>query len=68
METLAQLCLAEPELLLAKVYKLVDVNKTPTGAAWWEELPSIGGEEIVVKPLDFVRKGDGAERPLRDRD
>ena len=67
METLAQLCLAEPELLLAKVYKLVDLNKTPTGAAWWKELPSIGGEEIVVKPLDFVRKGDGAERPLRDR-
>ena len=67
METLAQLCLAEPELLLATVYKLVDVNKTPTGVAWWEELTSIGGEEIVVKPLDFVRKGDGAERPLRDR-
>jgi protein phosphatase len=67
METLAQLCKAEPELLLATAYKLVDVNDTATGVAWWEELTSIGGEGIVVKPLDFVRKGDGAERPLHDR-
>lgn len=58
METLAQLCLAEPELLLATAYRLVDVNDTATGVAWWEELTSIGGEGIVVKPLDFVRKGD----------
>ena len=58
METLAQLCKAEPELLLATAYKLVDVNDTATGVAWWEELTSIGGEGIVVKPLDFVRKGD----------
>ncbi|WP_009634420.1 polynucleotide kinase-phosphatase [Synechocystis sp. PCC 7509] len=67
METLAQICKAEPELLLATAYKLVDVNDTATGVAWWEELTSIGGEGIVVKPLDFTRKGDGAERPLRDR-
>ena len=58
METLAQLCLAEPELLLATAYKLVDVNDTATGVAWWEELTSIGGEGIVVKPLDFARIGD----------
>ncbi|PSB32127.1 polynucleotide kinase-phosphatase [Chlorogloea sp. CCALA 695] len=58
METLAQLCKAEPELLLATAYKLVDVNDTATGVAWWEELTSIGGEGIVVKPLDFVFKGD----------
>ena len=58
METLAQLCLAEPELLLATAYKLVDVNDTATGVAWWEELTNIGGEGIVVKPLDFARIGD----------
>ncbi len=58
METLAQLCKAEPELLLATAYKLVDVNDTATGVAWWEELTSIGGEGIVVKPLDFARIGD----------
>jgi protein phosphatase len=58
METLAQLCKAEPELLLATAYKLVDVNDTATGVAWWEELTSKGGEGIVVKPLDFIVKGD----------
>ena len=58
METLAQLCKAEPELLLATAYKLVDVNDTATGVAWWEELTSIGGEGIVVKPLDFAPIGD----------
>ncbi len=58
LETLAQLCLVEPELLLATAYKLVDVNDTATGVAWWEELTSKGGEGIVVKPLDFARKGD----------
>lgn len=61
METLAKLCKAEPELLLATAYKLVDVNDTAsleTGISWWEELTSNGGEGIVVKPLDFVVKGD----------
>jgi protein phosphatase len=67
METIAQVCKAESELLLATAYKLVDVNDTATGISWWEELTNIGGEGIVVKPLDFVVKGDGAERPLRDR-
>ena len=58
MKILAQLCLAEPELLLATAYKLVDVNDTAIGVAWWEELTSRGGRGIVVKPLDFACKGD----------
>ncbi len=63
METLAHLCKAEPELLLATAYKIVDVNDTATGISWWEELTSIGGEGIVVKPLDFIVKDRALVQP-----
>ena len=39
---------------------MVDVTDTVSqeaGIQWWEEMTSRGGEGIVVKPLDFVVKG-----------
>jgi protein phosphatase len=60
METLKRLCEADPELLLATPYRVVDVTD-PTSqeeaAAWWTALTEQGGEGMVVKPLDFVVKG-----------
>jgi protein phosphatase len=60
MDTLAQLCQADSELLLATPYKVVDVNDTASleeGIAWWHELTDRGGEGMVVKPSDFIARG-----------
>jgi len=59
MRTLARLCAADPELLLATPYKIVDVGDDGSqqeGIAWWDELTGAGGEGMVVKPLAFVAK------------
>ena len=45
METLAEVCRADPELLLATPYKVVDVTDPASeaaGIAWWEELTGPG--------------------------
>lgn len=60
METLASICRADPELLLATEYKLVDVTDPASereGTEWWLALTEKGGEGMVVKPLDFVIRG-----------
>jgi protein phosphatase len=60
MDTLATLCLQDPELLLATPYKIIDltdVDSEQEGIAWWNELTERGGEGIVVKPLNFIAKG-----------
>ena len=63
METLAEVCRADPELLLATRYKLVDVTDPASQAAgidWWEELTGRGGEGMVVKPVAFIHRVAGA--------
>jgi len=60
METLARFCAADPKLLLATPYKIVDVTiaKSQTaGIEWWNEMTGRGGEGMVIKPLDFISKG-----------
>jgi len=60
METLARVCHAGEETLLATPYKLVDVTDESSvreGARWWEELTGRGGEGMVVKPLDYIARG-----------
>ena len=60
METLAELCQADPALLLATSYKLVDLGDEASqeaGINWWKELTARGGEGMVVKPLDFISQG-----------
>jgi len=59
MTTLARLCAADSELLLATPYKVVDLSDEADqqqGTAWWEELTACGGEGMVVKPLQFFLK------------
>lgn len=59
MATLARLCAADPELLLATPYMVVDLGDDGSqqeGITWWEELTAAGGEGMVVKPLQFVSK------------
>ncbi|MBF6613959.1 MAG: polynucleotide kinase-phosphatase [Chloroflexi bacterium] len=60
METLARICQADEELLFATEYKVVDVTDEASqteGVRWWEELTGRGGEGMVVKPLDFIVRG-----------
>ena len=60
METLADICRADPEILRATPYKVIDVTDPASqadGIAWWNELTGRGGEGMVVKPLEFIHKG-----------
>ncbi len=67
VETLAKVCRADPELLLATAHKVVDVTDPVSqaeGADWWTNLTDQGGEGMVVKPLEFVqRTGAGLAQP-----
>jgi protein phosphatase len=60
MDTLAEICSKDENLLLATPYKVVDVTDSEserTGVEWWEELTAKGGEGMVVKPFHFITKG-----------
>ena len=60
METLAAVCRADPGLLLATEYRVVDVTDPASeraGMEWWTALTGRGGEGMVVKPLDFILRG-----------
>jgi protein phosphatase len=60
METLAKLGRADETVLLATPYKVVDVTDSESqtaGIQWWEELTARGGEGVVIKPFDFMAKG-----------
>jgi protein phosphatase len=60
LETLAQLCAADPVLLSATPHQLVtlgDDDSERAAIAWWTELTSAGGEGMVVKPLSWHARG-----------
>jgi protein phosphatase len=60
METLKQISDADPALLMATPYLVVDLTKSADqerGIAWWQELTASGGEGMVVKPVEFNTKG-----------
>jgi protein phosphatase len=60
METLARICAADSDLLLATPFRVVDLTDKADqekGIQWWEELTASGGEGMVVKALEFVTKG-----------
>jgi protein phosphatase len=61
METLAMVSGRDPELFLATACEFVDVTDPASierALAWWKERTSRGGEGMVVKPLDFVVRGN----------
>ena len=60
MNTLFRICHADEALLLPTSYKIVDVTDPASqavGIEWWQELTARGGEGMVVKPFNFVVKG-----------
>jgi protein phosphatase len=60
--TLQRICLQDREILLATPQIVVDLHDTrskDSAVAWWEDLTSRGGEGIVIKPIEFVKKWKG---------
>jgi protein phosphatase len=60
METLRNICEHEPGLF-ATPFRVVDTNDEASreaGIVWWEEMTGKGGEGMVVKPRDFVVRGE----------
>lgn len=60
MKTLAKLCEADANLLLATSHTTLETTDPESIEArirWWEEITDRGGEGMVVKPLDFVARG-----------
>jgi protein phosphatase len=63
MEQAALLREAEPELLMATQYRVIDLTDPSSkaeGVHWWEELTKAGGEGMVVKPMQFIVRGNRA--------
>ncbi|MBV9710336.1 MAG: polynucleotide kinase-phosphatase, partial [Ktedonobacteraceae bacterium] len=60
MNTLAQICRANSQLLLATPYLMIDVTDEASmeqGVSWWRHVTAQGGEGMVVKPLQFIVRG-----------
>lgn len=60
METLANVCRADEQLLLATNYRVVDLTNSDSkqsGVDWWTQLTASGREGMVVKPLDWIVRG-----------
>jgi hypothetical protein len=59
MRTLAEICAADPGVLVSTPHRAVELNNADDVAAavaWWEDLTNAGGEGMVVKPLNFVSR------------
>lgn len=59
MSALAEICAADPGVLLPTPHRVVDLNTVEdveSAVAWWEDLTNAGGEGMVVKPLHFVSR------------
>jgi polynucleotide kinase-phosphatase len=59
MEALTEICRADPELLVATSYRIVDLADPASEAAatrWWEEVTEKGAEGMVVKPVSFIAR------------
>ena len=58
---IAKIAQADPPLLMATAFQVVDLNDPTSQAAgenWWQTLTQKGGEGMVIKPLDFIVQRD----------
>ena len=67
MEQIKKVCEADPTVLLATSYKIVELNNETSindATEWWLTLTGKGGEGMVVKPYNFIEKdGKGLIQP-----
>lgn len=60
MQTLAEVCRKDADLLLATEFKAIDVTDPDSqadGTQWWTTMTEQGGEGMVVKPAEFIVRG-----------
>jgi protein phosphatase len=60
MEQIAKIASYDP-ILLATNYKVIDLTDPSSqaeGIHWWEQMTDVGGEGMVVKPMDYIVKGN----------
>lgn len=61
LETLARLCAQDERLFRTTPHREVALDDDASVAAaidWWEQLTARGGEGMVVKPLEFIARGE----------
>ncbi len=61
MEEIAKIARTNPELLLATNYQVIDltdIDSKNKGISWWEEMTASGGEGMVVKPMEYIVRGN----------
>ncbi|RAJ08720.1 polynucleotide kinase-phosphatase [Chitinophaga skermanii] len=61
METLQKYCGGEGNVMQATAYKIVDFADPASEAIateWWLALTAAGGEGMVVKPMQFIHRGE----------
>lgn len=61
LEILGRLAAADPGLVLATSFRVVDLEDAESveaAVAWWLDLTGRGGEGMVVKPKSFVARGE----------
>ena len=61
MDQLAKICRCDPESLLETPFKIVYftvANSEAIGIDWWIQLTGRGGEGMVVKPFEFISRGE----------
>jgi protein phosphatase len=61
LQEIAGFCAADPELLLATPYRLVDLEDAASVQAateWWMELTERGQEGMVIKPRQFLTRNE----------
>ena len=60
MSMLEKLAAAQPSLIVATPYRVVNLEDEADFASaidWWKSLTDKGGEGMVVKPLDYITRG-----------
>ena len=61
MQKISEIYSRDKELLLPTAHRTIEVtddSSLKTGSDWWETLTRDGGEGMVIKPFDFVAKGN----------
>ena len=61
LQQIAKFCQADSQLLLATNYQVInltDPEQLDLATNWWLEMTKKGGEGMVVKPMNFIVKGN----------
>ncbi|PAX52838.1 polynucleotide kinase-phosphatase [Brunnivagina elsteri] len=61
MEEIAKIAQTNPQLLMETNYRVIDLTDIEgknQGIRWWEQMTAEGGEGIVVKPLEYIVRGN----------